>query len=154
VWEDYPNLFYLGMQDQYYTFNMFDAQAWFVRDVILGKIALPEQKIMRADSFGWRQREQELKTAADGIYFQGDYVKDLLTYTDYPKFDVDAVNETFIAWKHHKHDDIMGYRDHTYRSIITGNMQPQHHTRWVEALDDSLENYLQTHKIVEKNKVA
>ncbi len=57
VWEDHPNLFYLGMQDQYYTFNMFDVQAWFVRDVILGKISLPELKIMRADSHGWRERE-------------------------------------------------------------------------------------------------
>ena len=34
-------MFYIGMQDQYYTFNMFDAQAWWVRDVILGKISLP-----------------------------------------------------------------------------------------------------------------
>ncbi len=41
VWEKNPRLFYLGMQDQPDTFNMFDAQAWFVRDVILGKIALP-----------------------------------------------------------------------------------------------------------------
>ena len=27
-WLDNPMLVYLGMQDQYYTFNMFDAQAW------------------------------------------------------------------------------------------------------------------------------
>src|SRR5690606_24797443 len=32
-WIDNPKLIYLGMQDQYYTFNMFDAQAWFARDV-------------------------------------------------------------------------------------------------------------------------
>ena len=36
-----PQLIYLGMQDQYFTFNMFDAQAWYVRDVILGRIQLP-----------------------------------------------------------------------------------------------------------------
>jgi len=34
VWQQNTNLFYLGAQDQYYTFNMFDAQAWFARDVI------------------------------------------------------------------------------------------------------------------------
>ncbi|WP_296981908.1 NAD(P)-binding domain-containing protein, partial [Thalassolituus sp. UBA1505] len=28
VWEDNPKLFYIGMQDQWYSFNMFDAQAW------------------------------------------------------------------------------------------------------------------------------
>jgi len=35
-----PNLFYLGMQDQWFTFNMFDAQAWYVRDVIMGRITM------------------------------------------------------------------------------------------------------------------
>ena len=44
VWEDNPQLFYLGMQDQFYTFNMFDAQAWFARDVILGRIELPSTR--------------------------------------------------------------------------------------------------------------
>ena len=28
VWIDNPKLMYIGMQDQFYTFNMFDAQAW------------------------------------------------------------------------------------------------------------------------------
>ncbi|TGV74147.1 NAD(P)/FAD-dependent oxidoreductase, partial [Mesorhizobium sp. M00.F.Ca.ET.158.01.1.1] len=41
VWEKNPKLSYIGMQDQFYTFNMFDAQAWFARDVIIGRIKLP-----------------------------------------------------------------------------------------------------------------
>ncbi len=32
-WWGNPKLMYIGMQDQYYTFNMFDAQAWYARDV-------------------------------------------------------------------------------------------------------------------------
>src|SRR5690606_25493581 len=43
VFNDLPKLIYLGMQDQYYTFNMFDAQAWFARDIIQEKIQLPEK---------------------------------------------------------------------------------------------------------------
>ena len=31
VWQDNHKLFYLGMQDQFHTFNMFDCQAWFVQ---------------------------------------------------------------------------------------------------------------------------
>ena len=38
---------YLGMQDQWYTFNMFDAQAWYARDVILEKINLPSLSEMQ-----------------------------------------------------------------------------------------------------------
>ena len=39
-----PKMFYLGMQDQWFTFNMFDAQAWWVRDAIMGKIEIPGDK--------------------------------------------------------------------------------------------------------------
>ena len=44
-----PSLFYLGMQDQWFTFNMFDAQSWWVRDVIMGQISLPSHAAMLAD---------------------------------------------------------------------------------------------------------
>lgn len=142
VFEKNPNLFYLGMQDQYYTFNMFDAQAWYARDVIMDRIALPSADVMQTDSQAWRLREEALADAEQQIYFQGDYVKELMRYTDYPAFNVDAVNELFVLWKHHKHEDIMGYRNQTYPSVMTGNVQPQHHTNWVEAMDDSLESYL------------
>lgn len=37
----------------------------------------------------------------------------------------------------------MTFRDHGYKSVITGTMAPQHHTPWKDALDDSLEVYLQ-----------
>jgi len=39
-WSNNPQMMYIGMQSQAYSFNMFDAQAWYARDVILGKIAL------------------------------------------------------------------------------------------------------------------
>jgi trimethylamine monooxygenase len=144
VWEDNPKLFYIGMQDQFYTFNMFDAQAWYARDVIMGRIALPSLDEMRADSQAWRDREEALETDEDMIWFQGDNVKELIGYTDYPSFDIEGVNKTFMEWEHHKHEDIMGFRNNSYRSLMTGNMSPKHHTPWVEAMDDSMESYLQT----------
>ncbi|MNJ56120.1 hypothetical protein D3C77_516500 [compost metagenome] len=36
----------------------------------------------------------------------------------------------------------MGYRDKSYRSVITGTAAVPHHTRWMQALDDSLVEYL------------
>ena len=141
-WEDNPRLMYLGMQDQFYTFNMFDAQAWVARDVMLGRIQLPALDAMRKHSQAWRAREEKLETDEDMIVFQGDYVKELLAQSDYPRFDVDGVNKTFMEWEHHKHDDIMGFRNNAYRSLMTGNMQPVHHTPWLQAMDDSMESYL------------
>ena len=48
--EQNPKLIFLGMQDQYFTFNMFDAQAWYARDVMLERITFPSEAAMAADS--------------------------------------------------------------------------------------------------------
>lgn len=143
VWEKNTQMFYLGMQDQWYTFNMFDAQAWYVRDIIQGDITLPETvEEMSANSMAWRERELTLETAEEMFTFQGDYILELIEATDYPTFDIDGVRETFLEWKHHKKENIMTFRDHSYRSLMTGTMSPPHHTPWLDALDDSLEAYL------------
>lgn len=143
VWEKNPKLMYLGMQDQFYTFNMFDAQAWYARDVIMGKIAVPSYQEMVKHSAKWHAREETLQDDEQMIWFQGDYTKELINETDYPTFDVEGVNKTFMKWEHHKHDDIMGFRNNTYPSLMTGNEQPLHHTPWIDAMNDSIESYLQ-----------
>ncbi len=142
VWENNPKVMYLGMQDQYYTFNMFDAQAWYARDVIMGRIKLPSKQEMQAHSAKWLEREATLENYEDEIWFQGDYVNDLLNQSDYPRFDVEQINKMFMDWEHHKHDDIMTYRDNGHNSLMTGNPQPVHHTPWIEAMDDTIESYL------------
>jgi len=142
VWEANPKLLYLGVHDQYYTFNMFDAQAWYARDVILGRIELPSAGEMTENSQAWRDREEALDSEEKNIWFQGDYVKELIAATDYPDFDVETVNKMFVEWEHHKEADIMHFRDNCYRSVMTGTISPKHHTTWLEAMDDSLDAYL------------
>lgn len=144
VWQDNPRLFYIGMQDQFYTFNMFDAQAWYVRDIILGRIKLPKADAMKKDWKKWLKREEKLTDAEQMIWFQGDYVKELIDATDYPSFDIEGVNKTFMEWEHHKMENIMGFRNNSYRSLMTGTMSPKHHTPWKDALDDSMEAYLKS----------
>ena len=78
------------------------------------------------------------------IKFQGAYVLELIQQTDYPTFDIDGVTKLFMEWEHHKHTNIMGFRDNAYRSIMTGTMSPKHHTPWKDALDDSMATYLAT----------
>ena len=142
VWEQNPQLIYLGMQDLWYSFNLFDAQAWFARDYMLGRIGLPAPAAMKADSARWRAREESLESTATMYEFQGSYIKHLIEQTDYPSFDIDAVNRIFLKWKTDKKHDIMGYRDKSYRSVITGTAAVPHHTRWLQALDDSMDEYL------------
>jgi trimethylamine monooxygenase len=130
------------MQDQWYTFNMFDAQAWFARDVMLGRIPLPDLAAMQADSADWRAREEALADDYAAIRYQSDYTAGLAALTDYPPLNIEGMNEAFFQWKQHKKDDIMGFRNQSYRSAITGTVSPSHHTPWKDALDDSMEAYL------------
>ncbi len=143
AWVKNPALFYLGMQDQWFTFNMFDAQAWWVRDVIMGRIAIPADEATRAKDVADRVAAEDAgQDAHDAIHYQGDYVKELIAETDYPSFDVDGACEAFFAWKEHKKKGIMTFRDNAYASVITGSMAPLHHTPWKDALEDSMESYL------------
>ena len=121
---------------------MFDAQAWYTRDMIMGKIKTPSKKKMQADVADRVKREDAGKDSYDAIRYQGDYVKELIADTDYPSFDVDGANEAFFQWKKHKAQDIMGFRNNCYKSVISGTMAPMHHTPWKDAMDDSLESYM------------
>ncbi|MEM6578474.1 MAG: NAD(P)/FAD-dependent oxidoreductase [Pseudomonadota bacterium] len=143
VWIDNPKMFYIGMQDQWYTFNMFDAQAWWARDQIMGKIDLPDRATMEADVKAREEAEDANADDYDCIRYQGNYIRELVAETDYPSFDIDAANQAFFEWKKHKKKNIMEFRNHGYVSPMTGQKAPPHHTPWVEALDDSLESYLE-----------
>jgi trimethylamine monooxygenase len=141
-WQANPKLIYLGMQDQFFTFNMFDAQAWYARDVLLGRIALPDAAAMASDIAHWRAREEAVANAFEGIDFQADYMLDLLAVTDYPQMNVRQMAELFKQWEHHKVEGIVTYRDRSYPSTLTGTVAPPHHTKWMQAMDDSLEAFL------------
>jgi trimethylamine monooxygenase len=133
---------YIGAQDQFYTFNMFDAQAWYARDVMLGRIELPDAATREADYKAWRAKEEACENAFDLIDFQTEYMRDMLDSTDYPELNVEQVAVLFKTWEHHKEEGILTYRDRSYVSVITGNQAPEHHTTWMLALDDSKEAFL------------
>ncbi|BFI13934.1 trimethylamine monooxygenase [Marchantia polymorpha subsp. ruderalis] len=145
VLETHPKVFYLGMQAQFYSFTMFDAQAWYVRDVIMGRLTLPSStEEMVAHSRKWREAELAALAKLDVKPFQGDYVKELIRHTDCPitpEF-VDKTQQMGVDWDKHKALDIMSYRDHAFVSAVTGNLARTHHTPWMQNFDDSLESYV------------
>jgi len=140
--EALPKLIYLGMQDQYYTFNMFDTQAWLARDYMMGDYKLPSAEEQRKDIDKWLYKYSLVEDAKQDVDFQAAYIKDLISMTDYPPFNVDEVGDMFKQWLQDKEDDILTYRDKTFRSVVTGTMASEHHTEWMDELDDSLERYL------------
>lgn len=141
--QDNPDVMYLGMQDQYYTFTMFDAEAWLARDYVLGRVDLPDRETRQRDIEGWQAREDKLDGCFDEIDFQADHIVDMVALTDYPAFDVDLTRDVFKEWEHHKDENICTYRDRSgFTSPCTGTQSTLHHTEWWEALDDSMATYV------------
>ena len=143
VWNNSPDMFYLGMQDQWYTFNMFDAQAWWARDAIMGRIKLPDAATMKQDVVDRVAAEDAIEDDYGAVAYQGAYTLELIEETDYPSFNVEAANQAFYEWKKYKKKGIMEFRNYGHTSPMTGTKAPAHHTAWKDALDDSLESYLE-----------
>ncbi len=141
-WELNPKLMYLGMQDQFYTFSMFDVQAFYARDAVLGHIQIPDAATMAQDMSSWQQREEALKDAFEQIDFQKDYIVDLADQVDYAPCDWEMATRLFKEWEHDKEHSILGYRDKSFVSPCTGTQAPVHHTPWIEARDDSMACFL------------
>jgi trimethylamine monooxygenase len=131
------------MQDQYYTFNMFDVQVWYARDVIQGKITLPSKEERQKDIALWLNKAAANCTHDDEIDFQTEYVREMMHMTDYPEIDLNKVAAIFKQWLQDKEEDILRYRDKTYTSVMTDTRAEQHHTPWLEEKDDSYERYMQ-----------
>ena len=142
VFQNNPKLLYLGMQDQWFTFNMFDAQAWYARDIIMGKAQLPDEAERRKDMDLWLERHEQITTDDESIDFQARYIKDLLELSDYPSFPVEEQAELFKKWLKDKQADIMGFRNKTYQSTVTGTMAAKLPRPWLDIKDDTLEGFM------------
>lgn len=141
-WQPNPKLIYLGMQDQYFTFNMFDAQAWYARDVMMGGIELPDLAPREEDETQWLATYDKALSVNDSIDFQASYIRDLTNATDYPEFAVEKQADILKQWQIDKVSNIMGFREKAYRSTLTGTLAPELPERWLDVLDDSLEHFL------------
>ena len=99
VWQSNHKLMYLGMQDQFHTFNMFDCQGWYARDVIMGKIKLPSDTEIEKDINKWVEMEEKLEDPYQMIDFQTEYTKELHELSDYPKIDFELIRKHFVDWE-------------------------------------------------------
>mmetsp|Transcript_29432 Transcript_29432/g.77386 ORF Transcript_29432/g.77386 Transcript_29432/m.77386 type:complete len:454 (-) Transcript_29432:324-1685(-) len=129
-----PRLMYLGMQDQHYTFTMFDAQGWFARDLILGRRTLPDEAGRLEDMRKWEAKEATVPRADTmaATAYQSDYIRDLLVGSDYPSLDFDAMEACFKVWELNKLRDITTYRDVAHASIFTGTMGVPDSEPWLQ----------------------
>ena len=67
--------------------------------------------------------------------------------TDYPSFDVEQVKALFYQWEEHKGEGIMTFRNHGYKSVMTGATAPLllgpegQPIDWKDAMADTCESF-------------
>ncbi|XP_045193859.1 flavin-containing monooxygenase 5-like [Mercenaria mercenaria] len=136
-------LFYVGVQNQYYSFTMFDATALWVCLYINGKIkgGPKSRKEMEDDVRQWVQRCSKLKDCHEGIDFQTDFVADLIKDTGYPAGAVKS-GKLMHDWIGHKEENILTYKDQCHASNWTGTVAPKPKVPMFEAFDDSMKAFI------------
>jgi trimethylamine monooxygenase len=120
------------MQAQYLTNQLYDAQAWWIRDVILGKIKLPRKNAMLIDIGVWKADGDNQKTNMEKINFQAQYLKDLWNDTNCPRFDTDAVVGLFRDWELMRQSKITISRSKPFKSAITGTVGKISNILWCD----------------------
>lgn len=121
---------------------MFAAQAWYVRDVIMGKCD-PKKPLKDSDGKDWSDEAfieffNNISTDRHAYELQGKYTECLMEATGYgkdainPGKFVEGINKTFDDWEDLKHNDIMNYRNGVHASLVTGTMSPKPKTSWLE----------------------
>ena len=121
---------------------MFDICGLWLAKHLLGEIDLPDKATMNRDWNEWVDRNKALTDCHEEINFQTDFVMDLVKDCgeDYP-YNLD-VGDIFHAWEHHKDEDVLTYRDQSFPSKFTGTPSPIHMCSFMEALDDSMQTFM------------
>jgi len=144
VWQKGGNnkLLYIGIQDLYYSFTMFDVCALWAVKFIQGQISLPDKQTMEKNWKSWVERNNNLKDCFQDIQFQTDYVKEIADDCgpDYP-YDLD-VADMLSEWEKHKVQNILTFRDQCFTSKFTGTPSPAPKKPFISNKDDSLKFFL------------
>ena len=116
-------LLYLGMQNQLFTFPMFDVQAIWACKYITGTLKIPNKAEMLQDIDHWRKKHDDtvtdMHTVAD---FQADYISDVSRDVSVGD-DIYKPKEraTFYhQWIKSKEENINTYRQKQFASIYSG----------------------------------
>lgn len=79
IFNDNPSIMFMAMQAQEFSLPMIDIQAFYLRDYVMGKIALPEKSERDADINQWHNRCISGSSVNHFLEFQRDFVVDLLS---------------------------------------------------------------------------
>ncbi|XP_063418302.1 trimethylamine monooxygenase-like [Mytilus trossulus] len=135
-------MFYMGIQDQYFSYTMFDAQGLWISRFITGTLQNEPKSIeeMTKEEQKWVQRRKNVKDCHDDIDVQADFIADLSIGTGYHP-NAPTARAAFHKWEQDKDENIVTYRDQQFKSVYSGTMAAKHKP-WFEDFDDSIASFI------------
>ena len=152
-------LYFMSMTNHFLTWEHFAAQAWFVRDCLLGRydssVPLKDESGKTFTNDDFQSLMENIRSTLDAFRMQAKYVECLMVATGYCKEVVQpfaytqAVADNLNQLVADKRENILTFRDKSFKSLVTGNQAPlpAPGKTWLNAKDDeSLDFYLSQHK--------
>jgi len=140
-----PELMYLGIQNQVYTFLMLDLQAMLARRAVTNKFALPTKQHMVEDIHAWIQKQDNLDAVKDWHALQTEYLKELnslvMLVDDKDFLCLQMPDEA----EEDKVEDISQFRNGTFASCFSGAQGVNPPLPWVESSEEvPLQQYMKS----------
>jgi len=135
-----PRVAYLGMQNFTLGCVGLDIEAWYLRDVLLGRIALPSgnddiEKMTKNVEEWLKMEETSVKSFIGMAKFSVKYLKDLLLdLPEYPKVDLDASISVLENLDRDRQSSIIEFRNRTHVSVYTGTESTENKFPWIDAV--------------------
>lgn len=124
--------FLVGMQQQFFAFTLYDSEAWYIRDVILGRIRPQKKEDMISDIAVWVANGAQTGTYLSKVAFQAEHVKDLMRETNYPPFNVDEVVQIFGKWALDRDKSLINFRSEIFTSAVSGSKGSRPLIPWID----------------------
>ena len=132
-------LFYMGMQNQAYTFTMFMIQSKWVAKNIAGKLNSPKTEDCESEIKDWSAHNAELVDAHTVMTSQTKYLQTLAADVGY-EGNLDGYH-FFMELMEHKAESMIAYRDRCHTSLYSGLTATPPKTPWFNFFDYSIKGF-------------
>eukprot|EP00445_Apocalathium_hangoei_P038479 CAMPEP_0203956506 /NCGR_PEP_ID=MMETSP0359-20131031/88741_1 /ASSEMBLY_ACC=CAM_ASM_000338 /TAXON_ID=268821 /ORGANISM="Scrippsiella Hangoei, Strain SHTV-5" /LENGTH=784 /DNA_ID=CAMNT_0050890253 /DNA_START=34 /DNA_END=2388 /DNA_ORIENTATION=+ len=140
-----PELMYLGMQNQVYTFIMFDLQAMLARLAVSNKFVVPAKQNMVEDIHVWIQKQDKLDAVKDWHALQTEYLKELNSLVMLGDDKDILCQQMFDQAEDDKVKDILQFRNGSFASCFSGAQGVNPPAPWLESTEEvPLQEYLES----------
>lgn len=154
VYQNQPELFYIGAQDLFYSFTLFMQESLWLAAYLKGDISLPDLAAQKEHTAGYMKEQEGLETEEDLIRFQTKHCEELGKDCGAPSVDVADI---FLKWEHDRHHNIFTHRDCIYNSPFQDHVESAkpgkpwkdcYHPR--DYLGDEIANHIKLDEWIEK----